>query len=447
MSDLLPRLRADLEINPSPIADRPGVLLRDPYRYSDAVVVVPPALVPCLLFFDGAHAPRALRDALTRITGGGDVDGIANQLVQVLSESGFLVDGAFQSLRARRQREFGDAPIRAARHAGGGYPDEPSALASTVATWLATVPDESPSSDDRGTRSSAGDTTRDGAGTTTSDGAGTTTSGGAGTTTNGAGALVAIAAPHVSPEGGPATYGAAYRELTPDLADRTFVILGTSHYGRPHRFGLTRKPFQTPLGTTRTNPALFDELLRAAPQALELEDYCHAVEHSIEFQVLFLQSVLGPDIRILPILCGPFLHDGAPTSRPEDEPVVARALNALGELGAKHGERLVWVLGVDMAHVGRRYGDDLDARVGEGDMLAVAARDRLRLDRIAAGDADGFWRLAHERGADDLKWCGSAPLYSFLRAVPEARGTLLHYDQWNIDPTSVVSFSALRFTR
>jgi len=51
-----------------------------------------------------------------------------------------------------------------------------------------------------------------------------------------------------------------------------------------------------------------------------------------------------------------------------------------------------------------------------------------------------------ERGGDDLKWCGSSPIYTFLRAVPEARGRRLSYEQWNIDDASVVSFGALAFT-
>jgi hypothetical protein len=103
------------------------------------------------------------------------------------------------------------------------------------------------------------------------------------------------------------------------------------------------------------------------------------------------------------------------------------------------------VLGVDFAHVGRRYGDARPARAYEGPLAAVAARDRARMTRIAAGDAEGFWQLVGERGDDDLKWCGSSPLYTFLRAVPEARGRALGYEQWNIDEASVVSFGALAF--
>ena len=46
---------------------------------------------------------------------------------------------------------------------------------------------------------------------------------------------------------------------------------------------------------------------------------------------------------------------------------------------------------------------------------------------------------------DDLKWCGSSPIYTFLKAVPQARGTLHRYEQWNIDENSVVSFAGISF--
>jgi MEMO1 family protein len=119
--------------------------------------------------------------------------------------------------------------------------------------------------------------------------------------------------------------------------------------------------------------------------------------------------------------------------------------HALGEIGAREGSRLLWVLGVDMAHMGRRYGDRLDATAGRGEMEAVRLRDRTRIARMEQGDPAGFWELIREN-RDDLKWCGSAPIYTFLKAMPQARGELLHYQQWNIDPASVVSFAGMRFT-
>ncbi len=97
-----------------------------------------------------------------------------------------------------------------------------------------------------------------------------------------------------------------------------------------------------------------------------------------------------------------------------------------------------------MAHIGRRYGDPFEARAGEGVMLEVGRRDRERIERLEQGDTGGFWELVREK-RDDLKWCGSAPLYTFLKAVPGARAGLLRYEQWNIDEQSVVTFGGLEF--
>ena len=79
-------------------------------------------------------------------------------------------------------------------------------------------------------------------------------------------------------------------------------------------------------------------------------------------------------------------------------------------------------------------------------MLQVERKDRERLDRVAAGDARGFWELLRE-GGDPLHWCGASPLYAFLRAAAPVRGEILGYEQWNIDPGSVVSFAALSFAK
>src|SRR5450432_2528633 len=423
MPSVLPRLRNDLDFLPSPLTDRPGLLVRDPMRYSEVAMVLPPLLVRCLACFDGAHSAEDLRMLVINLTGGPDPDDITRGLVGGLSESGFLDDDVFRALRATRRRAFASAEVRPAAFAGGGYPDEHGPLRQTLETWTA---QRKPVPGVAAAGAILGRNRRP----------------------------VAIAAPHVSPEGGASTYAAAYGGLGDELADRTFVILGTSHYGPPNRFGLTRKSFQTPFGEALTDVGLVDHLERMAPGGVDLEDYCHAIEHSIEFQVLFLQHRFGPRVKILPILCGPMICQmtsqttgqmTGPTGRPEEDPGVARVLGALAELQAARGASLFWILGVDMAHVGRRYGDPWSARAHDGPMSGVAERDRKRLERVLQGDADGFWTALHEQGHDDLRWCGSAPLYTFLRAHPGVAGQILEYEQWNIDPQSVVSFAALSF--
>jgi AmmeMemoRadiSam system protein B len=168
------------------------------------------------------------------------------------------------------------------------------------------------------------------------------------------------------------------------------------------------------------------------------------VEHSIEFQVVFLQHLFGPEIRVVPVLCGSFAESIRNGGRPDDSDSVRSFLDCLGEIAAREGKKLMWVLGIDMAHMGARYGDSFHALANAGTMQGVARRDRERIDQIEKADAAGFWSLVQEN-QDDLKWCGSSPVYTFLRAVPGVRGTTRGYEQWNIDEQSVVSFAALSF--
>jgi len=395
---VLPRLRTNLDFFPSPVPEKPGLVIRDPYQYSDATLIVPPGLIPCLEFFDGEHSGLDLRQYLDP----SQANQIEQHLIDTLSAAGFLDDEAFLRRKADAERAFAEAPVREPAHAGSGYPDEKSELIRTFNEYLAGEP---PAPREK---------------------------------------VIAIAAPHVSPFGGVDAYRAAYSALSPAAADRTFVILGTSHYGAPDRLGLTRKPFLTPFGETIPDTALINEILTKSGDAAAMEDYCHSIEHSIEFQVVFLQHLFGPKIRIVPILCGSYANSIYRGGAPESNDHVNRMLGALGEIAAREGDRLLWVLGIDMAHMGRRYGDAFSAAADRGEMEDVALRDRARMDRMESGDARGFWDLV-QQNHDDLKWCGSAPIYTFLKAVPQARGHLLRYQQWNIDDQSVVTFAGMRF--
>ncbi len=387
---------------PSPDPDRPGLYIRDPYHYSDATLLVPPPLVQALECFDGQQTAADLRAELVRITGEIQVGELEQHLFDSLSEAGFLENDRYRELKAQREKEFAAEPVREPAFAGAAYPENQARLSKLLTSRV-------------GVASGTPDT-------------------------------VAIAAPHASPDGGWDSYRAAYRALPPldELNDRTFIILGTSHYGAPDRFGLTRKQFVTPFGAARTETRLVDELEAAAPQAIRMEDYCHAVEHSIEFQVVFLQHLYGPNLRILPILCGPFVKSIYEGGLPEENEHVARFLDALGNMASRESRNLFWVLGVDMAHMGVRYGDHLRATANVGEMLAIKDRDHGRIDQINAGDIRAYWSLVQD-GHDDMKWCGSSPFYTFMKAMPQARGELLHYQHWQIDPQSVVSFAGMRF--
>lgn len=408
MSQKLPALRSALDFLPSPDRARPGVILRDPYRYTETMLLLPPAWVHGLRFLDGEHTVLDLQEHFTRMTGRLAMSADILEFVGLLRAQGFLDTEEFQRLKEQRESDFRTAPQREAIHAGTAYPGEAKQLSLAFDDYF---------------RSASG-------------------------AANGVPPRpVGLAAPHVSPEGGSNCYADAYAGLAahPALAERTFVILGTSHYGRPETFGLTRKPFATPLGTLPVDTELVDWLEARAGGSVLVEDYCHSIEHSIEFQCVFLQHVLGPQLKILPILCGPFSESLIAGRAPESNERVARFFGALGEMSDRYGPRLFWVLGIDLAHIGQRYGDPFEALANRGVMVAVAEQDRRRIDFACAGDREGFFNLV-KRNGDELKWCGYSPLYTFLAAVPSARGRLRRYEQWNIDPQSVVSFAALDFS-
>jgi AmmeMemoRadiSam system protein B len=407
MAQTLPRLRLDLDFMPSPLAERPGLFVRDPYRYTEAAIIIPPLLVEALPFFDGDHTDLDLQAHLVRLTGELVPHDVVGGLAASLDQHGFLETAGFEQLKQQKQQTFREAPTRLPAHAGAAYPDEDPGLRERLESYAARYPDGH------------------------SDG-------------QLPGRLLAIAAPHVSPEGGWRSYAAAYGCLSPADAGKTVVVLGTSHYGPPEKFGLTRKPFVTPLGTLEPDLEVINELVARGGDAVVLEDYCHSIEHSIEFQCVFLQHRLGNGIKLVPILCGPLAESLLTGRRPENNDTVRRFFEALREVGEKLGPRLLWVLGIDLAHIGRRYGDATPAEAETGRMAGVRASDLERLEKVCASDREGFFELVHP-GQDALRWCGYSPVYTFLQAVPAARGRLLHYEQWNIDEQSVVSFAGLEF--
>jgi AmmeMemoRadiSam system protein B len=398
---MLPRLRADIDVMPSPIPERPGLLLRDPFGYTETVLVLPPPWLALLSCLDGEHTELDAQALLTRLAGGELVPRErVRELLELLSEEGFLETEELRALKERKHEAFRLAPVREASHVGKAYPDTASGIQKRFASEMASEKTPLPR---------------------------------------------AVAAPHVSPEGGFGSYRSAYA-VDADGSDPTFVILGTSHYGRPERFGLTRKPFRTPLGIAEVDVELHDRLVAEAGESIVEEDYCHAREHAVEFQVLFLQYLMKRPIRILPILCGPFVSSLTAGKPPESEDATRRFFETLGEMAARRAD-LVWVLGVDMAHIGRRYGHSEAVKAEEGVMLDVRERDLERLDRICAGDAEGFFELVHP-DSDPLNWCGYPPFYTFLKSAAPAlhlEGEVLKYEQWNIDEASVVSFAAVHF--
>jgi hypothetical protein len=95
-----------LDFIPSSDPEHPGLLIRDPLKFSDAMLLIPPQLVECLACFDGEQTELDLRANLVRITGEIQIGELEKHLCDTLSQAGFLEDEAFEVQRLARVNEF-----------------------------------------------------------------------------------------------------------------------------------------------------------------------------------------------------------------------------------------------------------------------------------------------------------------------------------------------------
>jgi len=184
----------------------------------------------------------------------------------------------------------------------------------------------------------------------------------------------------------------------------------------------------------------------AAPAFGDLfeDEAAHRHEHSIEFQVTFLQYLLGTtrEFQIVPVLVGsfqPFIEEGA---SPDDSPEVEAMVAALRAAAKKAGP-VCYVSGADLAHVGRQFGDPW---LLDQDRLDEQSQDDHKLlERACQGDAARFFDHV-ARQDDRRRICGLAPTYTMLELLGPARGELLKYDQAVADDRSeCVSFASVAF--
>ena len=124
----------------------------------------------------------------------------------------------------------------------------------------------------------------------------------------------------------------------------------------------------------------------------------------------------------------------------------AHARRPRASVAAAEGRRLIWVAGVDMAHVGRRYGDGSTPGPTKGPGRGRRPRTAHAARCLAAGDAPGFWSRL-QQGGDPLRWCGASPLYTLLAVrPPRPAARSCTTSSGTSTPSSVVSCGALAFT-
>jgi AmmeMemoRadiSam system protein B len=434
MEEKTPRVRDDIELLPLRHGGQQMVLVRDPLGLIKEPIVLNEAAASVLAMLDGTHTVSDLRLFLTRSQGGvlvttDEVHRVLNQLSTVF----LLQDERFTKARSEIVSKYGAQTVRSAFHAGVAYPEDREQLARMLDQILMTAQQETGL--DRSEVALPAESAREGwprieNGIFPQED------------------IVALVAPHMEIDASARCYGVAYNQITGAPVELVF-ILGTGHSLRSRMFSLTTKDFETPLGRVSTEKPIVEELLAAAPGCVLDNDLPHRHEHSIEFEVIFLQHVLrDPGIRIVPILCGSFRNQLEAHNRALEIPGVGdflRKLRSIIERETEHEKRRCLVVaGVDFSHIGLKFGDQYTGRT----LLQEATEyDKTLIENLCNWDVSGFWNVA--KNVDDkYKVCGFAPLASLLEILPSAEGHLLGYDVWHEDAThSAVSFASIVFTR
>jgi len=254
----------------------------------------------------------------------------------------------------------------------------------------------------------------------------------------------AILAPHLDPRREGALMARAYLELgAAPAAPLRVVIFGTGHNLVGDFHALTRKHFQTPLGKAACDTAFVDRVASRLGETAFRGELAHRDEHSIEFQVLYLQRRLaGRPFTIVPILCGGFYHLLDDGRTPSEEPEVEALIEAVREAERALGGATVYVAGVDFSHVGPRFGD---GRLTDEVKSAVRELDEAAIAAAAGADAEAWFRVIAEKD-DATRICGYAPTYAMLRCAAPPPGRKLGYAQSEEKDTSVVSVAAMAWS-
>lgn len=411
-----PRIRA-VEMFPHGSDPTGDYVLRDP-RGLARTVVVPSAVAILISFMNGRRTLEEIAFEFKLAVGNRISEEEIAKLITQLDALHFLESPTFAAFEKKQAADYIALDVRPAAHAGGAYHGEPDGLRGQLGDLF----------------------TREG-------GPGLLPWEGAKSDIEPHSKLCGVMSPHIDFHRGGSSFAWAYDRVVTDSPSKLFVILGTAHTPLKSFYSVSNKSFDTPLGTSNTDRAFVDSLAKRLgnPDHIFRDELPHQHEHSIEFQALMLQYILGDrrDYRIVPILVGsfhPFVQHGR---LPKESPAVAEFIEALRETAVESGEEVCFVGGVDMAHIGQQFGDpDL---LDDDRLKSQWTDDQNLLTKACAGDAAGWFKHVAKQG-DANRICGLAPMYTLLETVKPKRGELLKYDQAVADDrTSCVSFASVAF--
>ncbi len=398
----IPGMREDLEVTATSYRGQKALLVRDSLGLIREPVILQGEALNIVGLIDGKRTVRDIQVELVRLRSGVLVDAASvDRLIQELDEAFLLQSDRYRFEKEKILGDYLRQEVRTSSHGGVSYPGPPEELRAFLDGILGSArPEEN---------------------------------GQSGTL------FFGLAAPHIDPGIGKKVYAEAYRFIR-RIRPRRVLLLGTGHSLSDAYFSLTEKDYETPFGRVRTDREAVRSLKNAGGKSVSPYDIHHRSEHSLEFQLVFLQHLFGSSFTAVPILCGSFVRDLIRVSRPSEIPGVGEFLAALKALREEDPAGTLVVAGVDFSHIGPKFGHRERA---SSLLLEAKTHDHALIAALAAGDGAAFW--AESRKVNDrYNVCGFSTLAALLDAFPGMRGRLLDYEFWKEEATrSAVSYAAI----
>jgi MEMO1 family protein len=247
--------------------------------------------------------------------------------------------------------------------------------------------------------------------------------------------IVGLVSPHAGLMYSGMVAAHAYLRLAEDGLPQVAVIMGPNHRAYLPAVALSDdSAWRTPLGETAVDVEIARRIAAVYPMA-EFNSSAHALEHSLEVQLPFLQYVGnragGSSIRIVPILIGAAVR----LASPGGELQFAREFGA-AVADALQGEDAVIIASTDFTH----YESSQSA----------SAKDSRAISCIEALDEEGLIRTVQECG---ITMCGVLPTAVMIAAAKKMGATsgrkLVYRDSGDVsgDHSEVVGYGALEILR
>ncbi len=403
-----PRLRP---LQPTPIRHQGQNLIHvsDPAGLSESKLVVTPDVFFIMAFCDGRHSLSDIQYQYTRKFGTLLLSSRLHQILSDLDRSLFLDNERFRRHKEKIEEEFKQAAVRIPFLAGRSYPADGASLRRMIDGFFASP--EGPGSPSERKRRKA---------------------------------IKAIMAPHIDLRVGGPCFAWAYSRLAHSPRPDVFVILGIGHAPMENLFAATAKDFETPLGMLRTDKPFVESLVEAYPGDLLADEFAHRSEHSVELQTIFLRYIFPEeDIGIVPILCSSFDEMMAANRQPIEDPRVRDFVQAVQIAAARRKGKVCFIAGVDLSHIGQRFGDP--ETLTSSTEIILESEDREMLQHLERVDAAGFFSSI-AKDNDRRRICGFPAIYVLLNLLAPAKARLLKYDKSVEQATqSIVSFASMVF--